>query len=64
MDELDLENLRVDVTDQDISTARSLWVAARDGDADDARVALLFQDLFRLISAQAQQIADDFRAAH
>lgn len=64
MDELDLENLRVDVTDQDIATARTLWVAARDGDADDARVALLFQDLFRLISAQAQQIADDFRAAH
>lgn len=64
MDELDLENLRVDVTDQDISAARNLWVAARDGDADDVRVALLFQDLFRLISAQAQQIADDFRASH
>ncbi|WP_263731831.1 hypothetical protein [Cellulomonas sp. SG140] len=64
MDELDLDNVRVDVTDQDIATARNLWVAARDGDADDARVDLLFQDLFRLISAQAQQIADDFRAAH
>ena len=64
MDELDLGHLRVVVTDEDIAVTRRLWLAARDDDAaSDTRVATLFQDLCRLISAQAQQIADDFRAA-
>ena len=64
MDELDLDHLRVVVTDEDIAVTRRLWLAARDDDdASDTRVGTLFQDLCRLISAQAQQIADDFRAA-
>ena len=64
MDHLDLDHFRVDVTDQDIAVARRLWLLARDDeDTPDSRVATLFQDLFRLMSAQAQQMADDFRAS-
>lgn len=63
MDHLDLDHFRVDVTDQDIAVARHLWIVARDdGDTPDARVATLFRDLCMLMSAQAQQMADDFRA--
>lgn len=63
MEHLDLDNLRVVVTDQDIATARRLWLVARDdADGPEARVTMLFQDLCQLMSAQAQQIADDFRA--
>lgn len=65
MDHLDLDHLRVDVTDEDIAMARRLWLVARDDEAvTDARVGILFQDMCRLMSAQAQQIADDFRATH
>ena len=63
MDHLDLDHFRVDVTDQDIAVARHLWIIARDdGDTPDGRVATLFHDLCMLMSAQAQQMADDFRA--
>ncbi len=64
MEHLDLEHLRVDVTDEDVAVARRLWLVARDDDGTpDARVAALFQDLCQLIGAQAQQQADDFRAS-
>lgn len=63
MEHLDLGDLRVVVTDEDIATARRLWLVARDDDdGSEARVTLLFQDLCQLMSAQAQQIADDLRS--
>lgn len=53
---------RVDVTDADIRGAKRAWIAARDGDATDAEVDRRYEDLRRLVSAQAQQIADVVRA--
>jgi uncharacterized protein YecT (DUF1311 family) len=53
---------RVDVTDADIRSAKRAWIAARDGDASDAEVDDRYEDLRRLVSAQAQQIADLVRA--
>jgi hypothetical protein len=53
---------RVDVTDADIRLAKRAWTAARDGAASDAEVDRRYEDLRRLVSAQAQQIADDVRA--
>ena len=55
--------LRIDVSDADIAVARRLWdEAVRDGGETD-RVERLLSDYVQLISAQAQQIADDFRRA-
>lgn len=56
-------DVRVEVTNADIAAARRAWRTASDGNAAPARVELLYGDLRRLVSAQAQQIADDFRAA-
>lgn len=56
------EDWRVIVTDADIRAVKREWVAARDGDATDARVDRLYDDLRMLIHAQAQQIADEVRA--
>jgi uncharacterized protein YecT (DUF1311 family) len=53
---------RIEVTDADIRAAKRAWIAARDGDATDARVDRLYDDLRRLVHAQAQQIAAEFRA--
>ncbi|HEY0189374.1 MAG TPA: hypothetical protein VGC67_17960 [Cellulomonas sp.] len=53
---------RIDVTDADIRAAKRALIAAREGDATDAEVDHLHDDLRLLVSAQAQQIADDFRA--
>lgn len=53
--------LRVEVTDADIAAARRLWEQAVSTGASADRVALLRADYIGLISAQAQQIADDFR---
>jgi hypothetical protein len=57
-------DLRVDVSDADIAVARRLWDEAVRGDAEPARVERLLSDYVQLISAQAQQIADDFRRTH
>jgi uncharacterized protein YecT (DUF1311 family) len=51
----------VDVTDGDIRSAKRAWIAARDGDGPDAEVDRRYEDLRRLVSAQAQQIADVVR---
>ncbi len=62
---MDAQELRVDVTDDDIRVARRLWLAAFDDPAvPEARTAALHEDLRLLIHAQAQQIAEDFRRAH
>ncbi|MGV8976894.1 MAG: hypothetical protein ACOH17_02510 [Cellulomonas sp.] len=53
--------LRVEITDADVRAAKMDWLAARDGvDPDrDADGALWYYK--RLISTQAQQIADEVR---
>jgi hypothetical protein len=57
-------DLRVDVTDDDIRLARRLWLAALDDETvSEERTAVLHNDLGHLIHTQAQQIADEFRAA-
>ncbi|HYQ76535.1 hypothetical protein [Cellulomonas sp.] len=53
---------RVEVTDADIRAAKRAWIATRDSDATDAEVDRHYDDLRRLVSAQAQQIADVVRA--
>jgi hypothetical protein len=52
---------RVDITNDDIRAARKDWLAATASEPDSARTAWLHDLYRRLISAQAQQIADDFR---
>ena len=54
---------RVTITDDDIRAARKDWLAASASDPDPARTARLHDIYRRLVSAQAQQIADDFRRA-
>ncbi len=53
---------RIDVTDADVRAAKRAWIAARDGDATDARVERRYDDLRDLIHTQAQQLAEDVRA--
>ena len=61
---MDGPELRVDVTDGDIRIARRLWLAALDDpDVSTERTTRLHDDLRQLIHAQAQQIAEEFRAA-
>ena len=52
---------RVEITDEDVRAARRAWAAARDQDEHSARTAQLYDGYRRIVSAQAQQIADDFR---
>jgi hypothetical protein len=62
---MDAQDLRVDITDDDVRVARRLWLAALDDpEAPEERTARLHEDLRLLIHAQAQQIAEDFRRAH
>ncbi len=56
-----MDELRVEVTDADIKVARRLWSDAVHAGEPQERVDALRADHARLISAQAQQIADDFR---
>jgi hypothetical protein len=52
------------VLDSELFEARLAWLAARDGGELSARrVAVLFNHYRALISLQAQQIADEFRAS-
>ena len=52
---------RVDVTNADLRAAKQQWLAAYDGGAPNALIDLLYQDYVHLISAQAQQLADELR---
>lgn len=52
---------RVDVTNVDVREAKHRWLVADDGGGPDALIDLLYQDYVHVISAQAQQIADDLR---
>ena len=52
------------ISDDEIHAAKHSWLAARDGvtETSTERVAVLFEYYRTLISLQAQQIADEFRA--
>jgi hypothetical protein len=54
-------DLRVEITDDDVRAAKVDWLRARDGSAPTDIVARFFWLYVRLISTQAQQLADDFR---
>jgi len=55
----------VEVTNADIRAAKRLWVEAQDAPVtDNDRIARLYDDYRRMVIAQAQQIADDFRREH
>lgn len=56
-----MTNFRIDITDGDVRAAKRAWQAARDADPSAARTALLHESYRRVVSGQAQQIADDFR---
>jgi hypothetical protein len=50
------------VTDAEIRAAKRDWLRARDDDAPAQDVAMAFEYFRILIGAQAQQIAEEFRA--
>ena len=61
---MDENDLQVEITDDDIRIARRLWLAALDdASVPEDRTRTLHDDLRRLIHTQAQQIAEEFRAA-
>ncbi|ROS23841.1 hypothetical protein EDF34_2903 [Cellulomonas sp. PhB150] len=51
----------VHLTDDDVRAARRAWLTAHEEDPDSGRTARLYDGYRRVVSAQAQQIADDFR---
>lgn len=55
---------RLVISDSEIHAARYEWLAARDGEDDvpPEKVAVLFEYMRALMSLQAQQLADEFRA--
>jgi len=53
--------LRVEITDADVRAAKKDWLAARDGVDPDRDVERALWYYTRLISTQAQQIADRVR---
>ena len=57
------QDLYVHVTDADVHAARDAWRRASDVDASSERIAALYESYRQVIHAQAQQIADEFRAA-
>jgi hypothetical protein len=52
------------VTDAEIRLAKRDWLRARDDGAPAEDVAFAFEYFRLLIGAQAQQIAEEFRARH
>ncbi|HEY5518934.1 MAG TPA: hypothetical protein VIK17_04745 [Cellulomonas sp.] len=53
--------LRVEITDADVRAAKKDWLAARDGVDPDRDVERALWYYTRLISTQAQQVADEVR---
>jgi hypothetical protein len=52
------------VSDAEIRAAKHDWLTARDAQVNETQVELLFGYYRMLISIQAQEIADEFRARH
>ncbi|MDC7122764.1 hypothetical protein OMK64_14610 [Cellulomonas fimi] len=55
-------DMRVEVTNADVAAAKRAWQRAVDNGESEVRTRLLYDSLRRVINAQAQQMADDFRA--
>jgi len=51
----------VEINNDDVRLAKAEWLAAWESDAANDRVSLLYDDYVRLVSAQAQQLADRVR---
>ncbi|MFI2754378.1 hypothetical protein ACGIF2_13190 [Cellulomonas sp. P22] len=58
------DDLRVEITDADVRAAKQDWLTARDSGVPGIGVDAAFWLYARLISTQAQQLAETFRAAH
>ncbi len=54
----------VQVTDADVHAARDAWWRAQSADPASGRTATLYESYRQIVHAQAQQIAEEFRAAH
>jgi hypothetical protein len=54
----------VRVTDVDVHAARDAWWRSQAQDPDSPRTAVLYDSYRWIVHAQAQQIAEEFRAAH
>ena len=54
----------VRVTDGDVHAARDAWWRAQCADPASERTAMLYESYRQIVHAQAQQIAEEFRAAH
>ena len=54
----------VHVTDGDVHAARDAWWRAHSAEPSSERTATLHESYRQIVHAQAQQIADEFRAAH
>ena len=55
---------RVEISNDDIRRAKAFWITAWESDAPNHRVSDLYDDYAHLVSAQAQQLADDLRGTH
>ena len=55
------DELRIDVTNDDLFAARAAWRRAVAADAPRARIFMLLDDIAQLSSAQAQQVAEASR---
>jgi hypothetical protein len=51
----------VEINNDDVRLAKAEWLVAWESDASNDRVSLLYDDYVRLVSAQAQQLADRVR---
>ncbi len=54
----------VHVTDADVHAARDAWWRALGVDSSSERTATLHESYRQIVHSQAQQIAEEFRAAH
>jgi hypothetical protein len=54
----------VHVTDSDVHAARDAWWRAQSVDPASERTATLYESYRLIVHAQAQQVAEEFRAAH
>ena len=57
------QDIYVRVTDSDVHAARDAWWRAQAEDATSDRTALLYESYRQIVHAQAQQTAEEFRAA-
>lgn len=53
----------VHVTDADVHAARDAWARAQSAAPGSARAATLYESYRLIVRTQAQQIAEEFRAA-